>query len=449
MFKKILIATRGEIALRIHRACREIGIKTVAVHSVADANAMHVRMADEAVCIGPAVAKESYLNKAAIISAALITDADAIHPGYGFLSENADFAEMVKEHGMTFIGPEAKMIHLMGNKIEAKKVMKDAGIPILPGSDGDVDTVDEALSIADSIGYPVIIKAVSGGGGKGMKVVRSKQDMLEVFGVVKKEAEAAFGDGSVYIEKFLENPRHIEFQVIADNQGNVIHLGDRDCSLQRNNQKVLEETPSPVISDELRDKMGKLVCDAIRKIGYVNVGTIEFLYENGKFYFIEMNTRLQVEHPVTEMITGIDIVTQQIYIAAGEPLIYKQEDVVFRGHAIECRINAEDPETFIPSPGKVGLWHVPGGQWVRVDSAVYSGYTIPSNYDSLIAKLIVFGSTRKSCLMRMRRSLEEFVIEGVKNTVSLQQRIIDSEDFIEGKYNIHWLEKFIGKYPKD
>jgi len=337
----------------------------------------------------------------------------------------------------------------MGNKIEAKKVMKDAGIPILPGSDGDVDTVDEALSIADSIGYPVIIKAVSGGGGKGMKVVRSKQDMLEVFGVVKKEAEAAFGDGSVYIEKFLENPRHIEFQVIADNQGNVIHLGDRDCSLQRNNQKVLEETPSPVISDELRDKMGKLVCDAIRKIGYVNVGTIEFLYENGKFYFIEMNTRLQVEHPVTEMITGIDIVTQQIYIAAGEPLIYKQEDVVFRGHAIECRINAEDPETFIPSPGKVGLWHVPGGQWVRVDSAVYSGYTIPSNYDSLIAKLIVFGSTRKSCLMRMRRSLEEFVIEGVKNTVSLQQRIIDSEDFIEGKYNIHWLEKFIGKYPKD
>ena len=449
MFKKILIATRGEIALRIHRACREIGIKTVAVHSVADANAMHVRMADEAVCIGPAVAKESYLNKAAIISAALITDADAIHPGYGFLSENADFAEMVKEHGMTFIGPEAKMIHLMGNKIEAKKVMKDAGIPILPGSDGDVDTVDEALSIADSIGYPVIIKAVSGGGGKGMKVVRSKQDMLEVFGVVKKEAEAAFGDGSVYIEKFLENPRHIEFQVIADNQGNVIHLGDRDCSLQRNNQKVLEETPSPVISDELRDKMGKLVCDAIRKIGYVNVGTIEFLYENGQFYFIEMNTRLQVEHPVTEMITGIDIVTQQIYIAAGEPLIYKQKDVVFRGHAIECRINAEDPETFIPSPGKVGLWHVPGGQWVRVDSAVYSGYTIPSNYDSLIAKLIVFGSTRKSCLMRMRRSLEEFVIEGVKNTVSLQQRIIDSKDFIEGNYNIHWLEKFIGKYPKD
>ena len=449
MFKKILIATRGEIALRIHRACREIGIKTVAVHSVADANAMHVRMADEAVCIGPAVAKESYLNKAAIISAALITDADAIHPGYGFLSENADFAEMVKEHGMTFIGPEAKMIHLMGNKIEAKKVMKDAGIPILPGSDGNVDTVDEALSIADSIGYPVIIKAVSGGGGKGMKVVRSKQDMLEVFGVVKKEAEAAFGDGSVYIEKFLENPRHIEFQVIADNQGNVIHLGDRDCSLQRNNQKVLEETPSPVISDELRDKMGGLVCDAIRKIGYVNVGTIEFLYENGQFYFIEMNTRLQVEHPVTEMITGIDIVTQQIYIAAGEPLIYKQKDVVVRGHAIECRINAEDPETFIPSPGKVGLWHVPGGQWVRVDSAVYSGYTIPPNYDSLIAKLIVFGSTRKSCLMRMRRSLEEFVIEGVKNTVPLQQRIIDSKDFIEGKYNIHWLEKFIGKYPKD
>ena len=449
MFKKILIATRGEIALRIHRACREIGIKTVAVHSVADANAMHVRMADEAVCIGPAVAKESYLNKAAIISAALITDADAIHPGYGFLSENADFAEMVKEHGMTFIGPEAKMINLMGNKIEAKKMMKDAGIPILPGSDGDVNTLDEALKIADSIGYPVIIKAVSGGGGKGMKVVRSRQEMPEVFSMARKEAEAAFGDGSVYIEKFLENPRHIEFQVIADNQGNVIHLGDRDCSLQRNNQKVLEETPSPVISDELRDKMGGLVCDAIRKIGYTNVGTIEFLYENGQFYFIEMNTRLQVEHPVTEMITGIDIVTQQIYIAAGEPLIYKQKDVVFRGHAIECRINAEDPETFIPSPGKVGLWHVPGGQWVRVDSGVYSGYTIPPNYDSLIAKLIVFGSTRKSCLMRMRRSLEEFVIEGVKSTISLQQRIIDSKDFIEGKYNIHWLEKFIGKYPKD
>ncbi len=449
MFKKILIATRGEIALRIHRACREIGIKTVAVHSVADANAMHVRMADEAVCIGPSVAKESYLNKAASISAALITDADAIHPGYGFLSENADFAEMVSEHGMTFIGAEAKMIRFMGNKIEAKKMMKDAGIPILPGSDGDVNTVSEALSIADSIGYPVIIKAVSGGGGRGMKVVRTKQDMIEAFDMARKEAEAAFDDGSVYIEKFLENPRHIEFQVIADNQGNVIHLGDRDCSLQRNNQKVLEETPSPVISDELRDKMGGLVCDAIRKIGYTNVGTVEFLYENGQFYFIEMNTRLQVEHPVTEMITGIDIVTQQIYIAAGEPLIYKQKDVVFRGHAIECRINAEDPETFIPSPGKVGLWHVPGGQWVRVDSAVYSGYTIPSNYDSLIAKLIVFGSTRKSCLMRMRRSLEEFVIEGVKNTVPLQQRIIDTKDFIEGKYNIHWLENFIGKYPKD
>ena len=449
MFKKILIATRGEIALRIHRACREIGIKTVAVHSVADANAMHVRMADEAVCIGPSVAKESYLNKAAIISAALITDADAIHPGYGFLSENADFAEMVSEHGMTFIGPEAKMIRFMGNKIEAKKMMKDAGIPILPGSDGDVNTVSEALSIAENIGYPVIIKAVSGGGGRGMKVVRTKQNMIEAFDMARKEAEAAFDDGSVYIEKFLENPRHIEFQVIADNQGNVIHLGDRDCSLQRNNQKVLEETPSPVISDELRDKMGGLVCDAIRKIGYTNVGTVEFLYENGQFYFIEMNTRLQVEHPVTEMITGIDIVTQQIYIAAGEPLIYKQKDVVFRGHAIECRINAEDPETFIPSPGKVGLWHVPGGQWVRVDSAVYSGYTIPSNYDSLIAKLIVFGSTRKSCLMRMRRSLEEFVIEGVKNTVPLQQRIIDTKDFIEGKYNIHWLENFIGKYPKD
>ncbi len=443
MFEKILIATRGEIALRIHRACREMGIKTVAVHSTADANAMHVRMADETVCIGPASAKDSYLNKAAIISAALITGADAIHPGYGFLSENADFAEMVKDHGLTFIGPTPELIRIMGDKVAAKKAATEAGIPVVPGSEGGVETEEEALDIAAKIGYPVIIKASAGGGGKGMKAAFSETELTEAFLMAKREAKAAFGDGTVYIEKYLQNPRHIEFQILADEHGNVVHLGDRDCSLQRNHQKVLEETPSPVISDKQRDEMGAILCKAMKKLGYTNAGTVEFLYEDGKFYFIEMNTRLQVEHPITEMITGIDIVRAQIFIASGAPLSFKQEDIMFRGHAAECRINAEDAETFIPSPGKVGLWHSPGGLWVRVDSGVYSGYTIPSNYDSMIAKLIVFGSSRRSCLMRMRRALEEFVIEGVKTTIPLHEKIINNPDFIEGKYNIHWLEKFI------
>ena len=443
MFEKILIATRGEIALRIHRACREMGIKTVAVHSTADANAMHVRMADETVCIGPASAKDSYLNKAAIISAALITGADAIHPGYGFLSENADFAEMVKDHGLTFIGPTPELIRIMGDKVAAKKAAAEAGIPVVPGSDGGVETEEEALEIAEEIGYPVIIKASAGGGGKGMKAAFSREELVEAFLVAKREAKAAFGDGTVYIEKYLQNPRHIEFQILADEHGNVVHLGDRDCSLQRNHQKVLEETPSPVITDKQRDEMGSILCKAMKKLGYTNAGTIEFLYEDGKFYFIEMNTRLQVEHPITEMITGIDIVRAQIFIASGAPLSFKQEDIIFRGHAAECRINAEDPKTFIPSPGKIGLWHSPGGLWVRVDSGMYSGYAIPPNYDSMIAKLIVFGSSRRSCLMRMRRALEEFVIEGVKTTIPLHEKIINNPDFIEGKYNIHWLEKFI------
>lgn len=443
MFEKILIATRGEIALRIHRACREMGIKTVAVHSTADANAMHVRMADETVCIGPAAAKDSYLNKAAIISAALITGADAIHPGYGFLSENADFAEMVKDHGLTFIGPTPELIRIMGDKVAAKKAASEAGIPVVPGSDGGVETEEEALEIAEEIGYPVIIKASAGGGGKGMKAAFSREELVEAFLVAKREAKAAFGDGTVYIEKYLQNPRHIEFQILADEHGNVVHLGDRDCSLQRNHQKVLEETPSPVITDKQRDEMGSILCKAMKKLGYTNAGTIEFLYEDGKFYFIEMNTRLQVEHPITEMITGIDIVRAQIFIASGAPLSFKQEDIIFRGHAAECRINAEDPNTFVPSPGKIGLWHSPGGLWVRVDSGMYSGYAIPPNYDSMIAKLIVFGSSRRSCLMRMRRALEEFVIEGVKTTIPLHEKIINNPDFIEGKYNIHWLEKFI------
>ncbi|MBR7158232.1 MAG: acetyl-CoA carboxylase biotin carboxylase subunit [Alphaproteobacteria bacterium] len=443
MFEKILIATRGEIALRIHRACREMGIKTVAVHSTADANAMHVRMADESVCIGPAAAKDSYLNKAAIISAALITGADAIHPGYGFLSENADFAEMVKDHGMTFIGPTPELIRIMGDKVAAKKAAEEAGIPVVPGSEGGVESEDEALDIAEKIGYPVIIKASAGGGGKGMKAAFNREELQEAFLMAKREAKAAFGDGTVYIEKYLQNPRHIEFQILADEHGNVVHLGDRDCSLQRNHQKVLEETPSPVISDKQRDEMGAILCKAMQKLGYTNAGTIEFLYEDGKFYFIEMNTRLQVEHPITEMITGIDIVRAQIFIASGAPLSFKQEDIMFRGHAAECRINAEDAETFIPSPGKIGLWHSPGGLWVRVDSGMYSGYSIPPNYDSMIAKLIVFGSSRRSCLMRMRRALEEFVIEGVKTTIPLHEKIINNPEFIEGKYNIHWLEKFI------
>ena len=443
MFEKVLIANRGEIALRIHRACKEMGIKTVAIHSTADADAMHVRLADEAVCVGPAPARDSYLNKAAIISAALITGADAIHPGYGFLSENADFAEMVEAHGLTFIGPTPKMIRTMGDKVTAKATAIVAGLPVVPGSDGDVRTVDAAKIVAEKIGYPVIIKAAAGGGGKGMKVANNETELVEAFNLAKIEAKTAFGNDMVYIEKYLQTPRHIEVQVLADNYGTVVCLGERDCSLQRKHQKVLEESPSPALNKSQREHIMEVVRKAMEKIGYSNLGTIEFLYENGEFYFLEMNTRLQVEHPITEMVTGIDIVREQIRVASGAPLGYTQKDVRIEGHAIECRINAENPETFIPCPGKIGCWHTPGGLWVRVDSAMYSGYRVPPHYDSMVAKLIVFGRTRNAALMRLRRALEEFVIEGVETTIPLHQRIIKDFDFIDGQYNIHWLEKFL------
>ena len=448
MFEKVLIANRGEIALRIHRACKEMGIKTVAIHSTADADAMHVRLADEAVCVGPAPARDSYLNKAAIISAALITGADAIHPGYGFLSENADFAEMVEAHGITFIGPTPKMIRTMGDKVTAKATAIAAGLPVVPGSDGDVRTVDAAKIVAEKIGYPVIIKTAAGGGGKGMKVANNETELVEAFNLAKIEAKTAFGNDMVYIEKYLQTPRHIEIQVLADNYGTVVCLGERDCSLQRKHQKVLEESPSPALNKSQREHIMEVVRNAMEKIGYSNLGTIEFLYENGAFYFLEMNTRLQVEHPITEMVTGIDIVREQIRVASGAPLGYTQKDVRIEGHAIECRINAENPETFIPCPGQIGCWHTPGGLWVRVDSAMYSGYRVPPHYDSMVAKLIVFGRTRNAALMRLRRALEEFVIEGVETTIPLHQRIIKDFDFIDGQYNIHWLEKFLERNKK-
>ena len=445
MFEKVLIANRGEIALRIHRACREMGIKTVAVHSVADADSMHVKLADEAVCIGPAPVKDSYLNKATIISAAVMTGADAIHPGYGFLSENAEFAEMVQAHGITFIGPDPRMIRLMGDKISAKKMAEEAGLPTVPGSKGEVKTVEEALSIASGIGYPVIVKATAGGGGKGMKIAHNADEMLEAFELAKKEAENAFGNASVYLEKYLQTPRHIEVQVIADNYGHVVHLGERDCSLQRNHQKILEETPSPALNAEQRRQLGSLVVNAIQKMGYTSVGTVEFLYENGQFYFLEMNTRVQVEHPITEAVTGVDIVRDQIRISSGAALTYTQEDIKFNGCAMECRINAENPENFVPCAGRIGQWHTPGGLDVRVDSEMYAGYTVPPYYDSLIAKLIVHGRTRNGVLMRLKRSLEEFVIEGIPTTIPLHQKIISNLEFIDGQYNIHWLEKFLKK----
>ena len=443
MFEKVLIANRGEIALRIHRACKEMGIKTVAVHSTADADAMHVRLADEAVCIGPAPARDSYLNKAAIISAAMITGADAIHPGYGFLSENADFAEMVEAHGITWIGPSPKMIRMMGDKVQAKAAAIKSGLPVVPGSDGDVRTVDAAKIVAQKIGYPVIIKAAAGGGGKGMKVAHNESELVEAYNTAKLEAKTSFGNDMVYMEKYLQTPRHIEIQVLADNYGNVVCLGERDCSLQRKHQKVLEESPSPALNKTQREKIMEIVRTAMTKIGYSNLGTIEFLYENGEFYFLEMNTRLQVEHPITEMVTGIDIVREQIRIASGATLGYTQDDIQFSGHAIECRINAEDPETFAPCPGKITEWHAPGGLGIRVDSEIYSGYSIPPFYDSMIAKLIVHGKTRNAALMRLRRALEEFVIEGVKTTIPLHQEIISQAEFIDGQYNIHWLEKYM------
>ena len=430
MFEKILIANRGEIALRIQRACREMGIKTVAVHSLADANAMHVRMADEAVCIGPQKASESYLNKPAIISAAVITGADAIHPGYGFLSENADFAEMVERHGITFIGPTSAQMRLMGDKIAARAAAQKAGMPVAPGSP-ELKTLDEAYIWAKKIGFPVIIKAKDGGGGKGMKI--------------RAEAKASFTSDAVYLEKFLVNPRHIEIQILADNFGNVVHLGERDCSIQRGNQKVIEESPSPALNESARQNICKTVRKAIQKIGYTNAGTLEFLYEDGKFYFMEMNTRLQVEHPVTEAVTDIDIVREQIRISSGARLSFKQEDITFSGHAIEYRINAENPDTFIPCPGKIDEWHAPGGLGVRVDSEIYSGYTIPSCYDSMIAKLIISAKTRSAAIMRLRRALDEFVIMGIDTTIPLLQDVIAQPEFIDGTYDIHWLENFMSK----
>jgi acetyl-CoA carboxylase biotin carboxylase subunit len=443
--EKLLIANRGEIALRIHRAAHEMGIKTVAVHSTADTEAMHVRLADEAVCIGPPAARDSYLNIPAIISAAEITGADAIHPGYGFLSENAQFAEIVEAHGIIFVGPKPEHIRIMGDKVEAKRTAGALGLPLVPGSDGAISDVEEAKAVADQIGYPVLIKAASGGGGRGMKVVPDASQFESLMKQAGSEAKAAFGDDTVYLEKYLGNPRHIEFQIFGDGNGNAIHLGERDCSLQRRHQKVLEEAPSPVISAAERDRMGGIVSKAMADMGYRGAGTIEFLYENGEFYFIEMNTRLQVEHPVTEMITGVDLVREQIRIAEGRPLSVAQEDLRFSGHAIECRINAEDPQTFMPSPGKVTQYHVPGGMHVRVDSGLYQGYTVPPYYDSMIGKLIVYGRTREGALMRLKRALEEYVIDGMKTTIPLHQKLLRDPDIQNGDYTIKWLEEWLAR----
>jgi acetyl-CoA carboxylase biotin carboxylase subunit len=442
---KILIANRGEIALRIHRAAHEMGIKTVAVHSTADNDAMHVRLADEAVCIGPPPAAESYLNIPNIISAAEISGADAIHPGYGFLSENARFAEIVESHNLIWIGPKPEHIRTMGDKVEAKRTAGALGLPLVPGSAGGVSEFAEAKKVAAEIGYPVIVKAAAGGGGRGMKVVPSQDQLESLMGQARSEAKAAFGDDTVYIEKYLGNPRHIEFQVFGDGNGNAIHLGERDCSLQRRHQKVLEEAPSPVITPEERDRMGGIVAKAMADMAYRGAGTIEFLWEDGAFYFIEMNTRLQVEHPVTEAITGLDLVREQIRIADGHPLTLRQQDVTFRGHSIECRINAEDPQTFAPSPGLVSSYHAPGGLHVRVDSGLYSGYRIPPYYDSMIAKLIVWGHTREGAIRRLRRALEEFVIEGVKTTIPLHQALLEDPEFQAGDYSIKWLEEWLAK----
>ena len=448
MFEKVLIANRGEIALRILRACREMGIQAVAVHSSADADAMHVRLADESICIGPALAADSYLNSSAILSAATIAHVDAIHPGYGFLSENADFATMVEEHNFVFIGPSPDHIRLMGDKIAAKKAVKDAGIPVVPGSDGAVEDAEQARAIAGDIGYPVIIKATAGGGGRGMQVVRDDAGIQEAFNLARAEAKAAFSSDEVYIEKYLEAPRHIEVQVLADLHGNVVHLGERDCSLQRRHQKLVEEAPSPALNQKERQSIGDRVVNAVKILGYRNVGTVEFLFEDGEFYFIEMNTRLQVEHPVTEMICGLDLVREMIRIATGTPLGITQSDITFTGHAIECRINAENPDTFQPSPGVIGLYHAPGGLGVRVDSGLYSGYSVPPHYDSMIAKLIVHGANRNECLMRLRRALGEYVIDGIDTVIPLHQRLMNEPDFVNGDYDIHWLEKFVGKGPK-
>jgi acetyl-CoA carboxylase biotin carboxylase subunit len=444
LFEKVLIANRGEIALRIHRACKEMGVRTVAVHSTADEDAMHVRLADESVCIGPPQSSESYLNISAILSAATITGVDAIHPGIGFLSENAKFAEMVEEHGFVFIGPTPEHISMMGDKITARNEAMKLGIPCVPGSDGAIEDADEAVELANDIGYPVIMKATAGGGGKGMQVAHSAEEIANKLSLCRSEAKAAFGNDDVYIEKYLGQPRHVEVQVLGDGQGNVVHLGERDCSLQRRHQKVLEEAPSPALNAEARAKIGKTVTSALSKIKYRSAGTIEFLYENGEFYFIEMNTRLQVEHPISEMVCNVDLVREQLRVATGAPLGYGQNAIRMTGHSIECRINAEHPETFIPSPGRITDYHAPGGLGVRVDSAIYSGYAVPPHYDSLIAKLIVHGSTRNECLMRLRRALGEFVIGGINTTIPLHQKLISDPDFLNGDYDIHWLEMWMG-----
>ena len=448
MFSKILIANRGEIALRVQRACKELGIATVAVHSTADADAMHVRLADESVCIGPPSSRESYLNIHQIVAACEITGADAVHPGYGFLSENAKFAEILEAHGITFIGPTSEHIRMMGDKITAKTTAEDLGIPVVPGSAGSVDTDDDAFRTAEEIGYPVLIKATAGGGGRGMKLARSKDDLIEAYRTARGEAAAAFGNDSVYMEKYLDKPRHIEVQVFGDGEGDAVHLGERDCSLQRRHQKVWEEANSPALNVEQRMKIGEICADAMRKMKYRGAGTVEFLYENGEFYFIEMNTRLQVEHPITEAITGIDLVHEQIRVAAGAGLSVSQKDITFSGHAIECRINAENAATFRPSPGTITHFHAPGGLGVRIDSGVYQGYKIPPYYDSLIGKLIVHGRTRVECMMRLKRALDEFVVDGIDTTLPLFQDLIANQDIANGDYDIHWLEHYLENKPK-
>lgn len=443
MFKKILIANRGEIALRINRACHEMGIQTVAVHSKADDTAMHVRLADESVCIGPNSASKSYLNIPAIISAAEITGVDAIHPGYGFLSENAKFAKIVEEHGLNFIGPNHKHISVMGDKVSARTSMKKLNIPLVPGSEGSVENLKDLKQVAGEIGFPILIKAASGGGGKGMKVAKNKKELEEAWNMARAEAKAGFGDSTVYVEKYLANPRHIEFQLFADKHGNVVHIGERDCSLQRRHQKILEEAPCPILKKSERNAISKTIIRAVKKLGYLGAGTFEMLFENGKFYFIEMNTRIQVEHPITEMISGIDLIKEQINVAAGNVLSFKQKDIKFSGHSIECRINSEDPKTFIPSPGKIDTYHAPGGIGVRVDSALYSGYKIPPHYDSLVSKLIVHGKNRKEAILKLKTALNEYLIEGVQTTLELHKTILDQPDFINGDYDIRWLEKFL------
>ena len=444
MFSKVLIANRGEIALRVLRACKELGVQTVAVHSTADADAMHVRLADESVCIGPPAAAESYLNIPSIVSACEITGADAVHPGYGFLSENARFADILEAHNVTFIGPSAEHIRLMGDKIAAKEAVKKLGIPVVPGSEGAV-TLEQATGIAAEIGYPVIVKAAAGGGGRGMKVVRTAGDLGKALSSARAEAKAAFGDDAMYLEKYLTHPRHIEIQILGDNQGNAIHLGERDCSLQRRHQKIWEEAPSPALNDRERARIGDIVARAVGDLGYSGAGTVEFLYQDGEFYFIEMNTRLQVEHPVSEAITGIDIVVEQLRIASGTPLSISQGDVTFSGHAIECRINAENPVTFAPSPGRITYFHPPGGLGVRVDSGLYQGYVVPPHYDSLIGKLIVHGRTRVECLMRLRRALDEIVVDGIETTIPLFRDLVAEPDIANGMYDISWLESYLAK----